>query len=49
MAGFNIPPPPKLDPSVLTLGQVLDREKQEGIPITIEVMVTVDEAGEGRF
>jgi len=49
MTGFSIPPPPKLGPGVLTLGQVLDREKQEGIPMMVEVKVTVGaSAGNGK-
>lgn len=43
MSGFDIPPPPKLGPGVLTLGQVLDREKAEGVPMTIEVVITVQQ------
>jgi hypothetical protein len=43
MTGFNIPPPPKLGPGVMTLGQVLDRENAAGIPMRVEVLVTVDE------
>lgn len=46
MTGFSIPPPPKLGPGVLTLGQVLDREKQEGIPMMVEVRVSVDEGAD---
>jgi hypothetical protein len=49
MMGFNIPPPPKLGPGVLTLGEVLDREKYGGIPKTVEVEVKVrlDAGAEG--
>lgn len=46
MAGFDIPPPPKAGPGVLTLGQVLDQEHAEGIPVTVEVSVTVHEGRE---
>lgn len=45
MTGFNIPPPPRLGPGVMTLGQAMERD---GAGITVEVMVTVDEAAEGR-
>lgn len=43
MTGFSIPPPPKTAPGVLTLGQVLDGEKAADGPMTVEVVVTVDQ------
>jgi hypothetical protein len=43
MTGFSIPPPPKTAPGLLTLGQVLDGEKAADGPMTVEVVVTVDQ------